>query len=249
MDVGNDNTRESGMSAAAADNALLDTRYRVETPEGIALALAPAGIVARGYAFSIDLGIRFMLFGIAAAALSGLGRFGSGLALLTFFVLEWLYPVFFELSRWAATPGKQALGLRVVMDSGLPITPAASFTRNLLRAADFMPLLYASGLLTMLLRPDFKRLGDLAAGTLVVHVPPAALASALPAAAPRPPARTLSARAQSAVIAWAARVPRLTEARAEELAALAAPVVVPRARDDQRVAALAGVARWLIGQR
>jgi uncharacterized RDD family membrane protein YckC len=237
------------MRVAAVENRLLDTRYRVETPEGIELALAPAGVVARGYAFSIDFAVRFTLFGIVAAALSGFGNFGSGIALVIFFALEWLYPVFFELSPWAATPGKQALGLRVIMDSGLPITPAASLTRNLLRAADFMPMLYAFGLVTMLLRPDFKRLGDLAAGTLVVHVPPPASASALPAMAPRPPAQTLSARAQSAIIAWAARVPRLTEARAEELAALAAPVVVPRARDDQRVAALAGVAQWLIGQR
>jgi uncharacterized RDD family membrane protein YckC len=236
-------------AAAASEDELLDTRYRVETPEGIELALAPAGIVARGYAFSIDFGVRLSLFGIAAAALSGLGGLGGGIALLLFFVLEWLYPVFFELSPWAATPGKQALGLRVVMDSGLPITPAASLTRNLLRAADFMPMLYAFGLLTMLVRPDFKRLGDLAAATLVVHVPRPPAATPLPTTAPRPPAHPLSARAQSAVVAWAARLPRLTEARAEELAALAAPAVVPRARDDQRVAALAGVAQWLIGQR
>jgi hypothetical protein len=80
-------------------------------------------------------------------------------------------------------------------------------------------------------------------------VPRPPSASALPASAPRPPARPLSARAQSAIVAWAARVPRLTDARAEELAALAAPVAVPRARDDQRVSALAGVAQWLIGQR
>ncbi|MEO8924416.1 MAG: RDD family protein [Caldimonas sp.] len=237
------------MRVAAAEDTLLDTRYRVETPEGIELALAPAGIVARGYAFAIDFGIRFSLFGIAVAALSLLGGLGLGLALLVFFALEWLYPVVFELSPWAATPGKRALGLRVVMDTGLPITPAASLTRNLLRAADFMPMTYAFGLLSMLLRPDFKRLGDLAAATLVVHVPQPPSAEAMPASTPRPPANRLSARAQAAIVAWAARVPRLTEARAEELAALAAPVAVPRARDDQRVTALAGVAQWLIGKR
>jgi uncharacterized RDD family membrane protein YckC len=237
------------MRAAAIEDQLLDTRYRVETPEGIELALAPAGAVARFYAFAIDFGVRLALFGIAAAALSGLGGFGQGIALMVFFVLEWLYPVFFELSPWAATPGKQALGLRVVMDSGLPITPAASLTRNLLRAADFMPMLFAFGLLTMLVRSDFKRLGDLAAATLVVHVPRPPAPAVLPSATPRPPANRLSARAQSAIVAWAARRSRLTEARAEELAALAAPIVVPRARGEQRVTALAGVAQWLIGQR
>ena len=237
------------MRAAAIEDTLLDTRYRIETPEGIELALAPAGVVARGYAFAIDFGIRFALFGIAASALGILGRFGSGIALLVFFALEWLYPVFFELCPWAATPGKRALGLRVVMDTGLPVTPAASLTRNLLRAADFMPMLYAFGLLSMLLRPDFKRLGDLAAGTLVVHVPRPPSTDVLPPGTPRPPAHRLSARAQSAIVAWAGRVPRLTEARADELAALAAPAAVPRARDDQRVTALVGVAQWLIGQR
>ena len=50
------------MHADALEDTLLDTRYRVETPEGIALALAPAGVVARGYAFAIDLGVRLALF-------------------------------------------------------------------------------------------------------------------------------------------------------------------------------------------
>jgi uncharacterized RDD family membrane protein YckC len=230
-------------------DALLETRYRVETPEGIELALAPAGVVARSYAFAIDFGIRMVLFVVGAIFLSRLEGFGAGLTLAAFFAIEWLYPVAFELSTWGATPGKRALGLRVVMDSGLPVTTAASLTRNLLRAADFMPLAYASGLVTMLFRHDFKRLGDIAAGTLVVHVPLPPTKHALTEARPRPPAERLSMRAQSAVIAWAARVPRLTEARADELAAIAAPRVVPRAQGEFRVGALVGVAHWLMGER
>lgn len=237
------------MRADAPEDTLLDTRYRVETPEGIALALAPAGVVARGYAFAIDLGVRLALFSVTATTLTLLGGFGAGLYFMSFFAIEWLYPVVFELSPWAATPGKRALDLRVVMDTGLPVTPAASLTRNLLRAADFMPMLFAFGLLSMLLRRDFKRLGDLAAATLVVHVSSPPSNVALPAGTPRPPAERLSARAQSAIVSWAARVPRLTEARADELAALAAPAAVPRAREDQRVTALIGVAQWLLGQR
>ena len=58
-----------------------------------------------------------------------------------------------------------------MMDNGLPITPAASFTRNLLRVADFLPLLYGFALVSMLIRKDFKRLGDIAAATLVVYQP------------------------------------------------------------------------------
>ena len=231
------------------EDALLETRCRVETPEGIELALSPAGIVSRSYAFAIDFGIRIVSLLIMAALLSSLGGLGIGLTLAAFFAIEWLYPVAFELSGWGATPGKRALGLRVVMDSGLPVTAAASLTRNLLRAADFMPLAYAAGMLTILFRHDFKRLGDIAAGTLVVHAARPPVAQALVDAPPRPPAGQMSVRAQSAVIAWAERVPRLTAERADELASIAAPRVVPRARPEQRVGALVGVAHWLMGER
>jgi hypothetical protein len=173
-----------------------------------------------------------------------------GLAMLLFFLLEWLYPVAFELSAGAATPGKRMVGLKVVMDTGLPITPAASLTRNLLRAADFMPSLYAFGALSVLFRHDFKRLGDIAAGTLVVHAPETLAQRGAPPPAPaRAPAVALTARAQAAIVAWAGRVGRLTEARADELAEIAVPVVVPRAMGGDRVAALVGVAHWLLGRR
>lgn len=237
------------MHAAALEDKLLDTRYRVETPEGIGLALTPAGIVSRSYAFMTDFGFRVSIFGIVVTVLASLGRFGFGLGLIVFFALEWLYPVVFELSPWAATPGKRMLGLRVVMDSGLPVTPAASLTRNLLRAADFMPFLYLMAAVSMLVRHDFKRLGDLAAATLVVHVAQPPRAETIPEGPPRAPAAPLSGRAQAAVIAWAARLPRLTEARADELAAIAAPTVTPTATDGRRVEAMVGVARWLIGRR
>ncbi len=240
----------AAFDSAARLDTRLDTRYAAETPEGIALALRPAGVVSRSYAYAIDLVVRVVLFGAVAALLAELGRFGFGIGLVVLFVLEWLYPVAFELSVAGATPGKRALGLTVVMDSGLPVTPAASLTRNLLRAADFLPGLYAFGLAAMLVRADFKRLGDLAAGTLVVHTSNAAgFVAALPPAPARAPAVAMNPRAQAAVIAWAGRVPRLTAARADELAGLAVPVVAPRAANGDRVAALVGVAHWLLGRR
>lgn len=235
---------------SSAAESRLDTRYAAETPEGIALWLRPAGVVPRLYAYLVDLGIRFVFFGVSFLVLNRLGGFGQGLAWVLFFLLEWLYPVAFELGAGAATPGKRMLGLTVVMDSGLPITPAASLTRNLLRSADFLPSLYAFGVLSMLFRHDFKRLGDLAAGTLVVHAPRTELLRGTPPPAPaRAPALPLTARAQAAIVAWAGRVTRLTEARADELAEIAVPVVAPRAMHGDRVAALAGVAHWLLGRR
>ncbi|HUG24104.1 RDD family protein [Piscinibacter sp.] len=228
----------------------LDTLFTAETPEGIALALRPAGVVARFYAFAIDTLIRAALVFIAMAVLSALGRLGLGLFLIVYFLLEWFYPVVFELTLAGATPGKRALGLKVVMDTGLPVTPAASLARNLLRAADFMPVAYGFGLAAMLMRSDFKRLGDMAAGTLVVHARAISLHGPLPSAEPAAPARPLAPREQAAVIAWAGRSTRLTEARHAELAQLAAPAIAAAdsASHDARPRLL-GVAQWLLGRR
>src|SRR3954470_9386660 len=99
------------MSATPDAASRLDTRYAAETPEGIALWLRPAGVVPRFYAYLVDLLIRFFLFCSAAVFLGRLGRFGTGLALLVLFLLEWLYPVVFELGPGAATPGKRMVGL------------------------------------------------------------------------------------------------------------------------------------------
>jgi uncharacterized RDD family membrane protein YckC len=227
----------------------LDTLTSAETPEGIALALRPAGVVARAGAFAVDLLIRGALMLVVSMVLSPLGRFGSGLALILWFALEWFYPVLFELLPSGATPGKRAFGLRVTMDSGLPITPAASLLRNLLRSADFLPFAYGLGLATVLMRSDFKRLGDIAAGTIVVHVQRATLHGALPEATPAAPAHPLTPRAQAAVIAWAGRSTRITEARLAELAQLAAPATGVDSSSRDAVLRLLSVANWLMGKR
>jgi uncharacterized RDD family membrane protein YckC len=228
----------------------LDTLYTAETPEGIALSLRPAGVVARFYAFLIDLAVRAGVLMLGAMVLGFLGRAGGGLFLVLFFGLEWFYPVLFELMRGGATPGKKAMGLQVVMDSGLPVTPAASLVRNLMRAADFLPAAYAFGFASMLLRADFKRIGDMAAGTLVVYAKPVSLHGALPPAQPAAPARVLTPREQAAIIAWAGRTARLTEARLDELAQLAAPVIGgARGGANDATLRLLAVAQWLLGKR
>jgi hypothetical protein len=179
-----------------------------------------------------------------------LGGIGIAFWIILYFLLEWFYPVAFELGRSGATPGKRAMGLKVVMDTGLPITLAASTTRNLLRFADLMPMGYAFAIVSMLLREDGKRLGDLAAATLVVHQPRVAPKATLEMVAPLAPVRPLSARDQSAVIALAARAPTLTIERLEELAALAAPVQGDTQRPPEEVTRrVLGVAQWLLGRR
>lgn len=231
-------------------NAVLDTVVHAETPEGIIIELRPAGLAARFYAFVIDWAIRLGIIYTVSLAAAAMGGLGAALLLILFFGLEWLYPVVFELSRWGATPGKRIMGLKVVMDSGLPITPAASFTRNLLRVADFLPLLYGFALASMLMRKDFKRLGDIAAATLVVYQPLPSPKISLRDIEPLAPARPLAPRDQAAVIALAARASRLTPERLDELAALAAPVSGDAGRSGPEVTQrVLAVALWLLGRR
>lgn len=201
-------------------------------------------------AFLLDLLIRLGIDLALVMVMGAWGGLGSGLILIGMFSIEWLYPIVFELSRWGATPGKRALGLRVVMDTGLPVTPAASFTRNMLRVADFLPLAYGFGIVAMLLNRECKRLGDMAAATLVVHAETVVLHDAPPPAPSLAPARPLNPREQAAILSWAGRAKRLTPARFEELARLAAPVLpasVASGRDP--VERLLGVAQWLMGKR
>jgi hypothetical protein len=179
-----------------------------------------------------------------------MGGFGTAFFLILVFLLVWLYPVAFELTGSGATPGKRAFSLRVVMDNGLPVTPAASMTRNLLRAADFLPLGYGFALVSMLVRRDSKRLGDIAAATLVVHEPRVARRIRLDQVAPVPPARPLSPRDQAAVLALLERAPTLSAARLDELAAIAAPASGDAGGAGPDVTRrVLGVGQWLLGHR
>jgi len=229
---------------------VLDTVVAAETPEGILLELRPAGLSARFYAFLLDWLIRLMVAYAAAVATVLMGDFGVAFWLLLYFLLEWFYPVVFELSRAGATPGKSVVGLKVVMDNGLPITPAASFTRNLLRVADFLPFAFGAAIVSMLLRQDCKRLGDLAAGTLVVHQPPRPPKVRLDDVAPVTPVRALAPADQAALVALAARAPTLTVERLDELAALAAAVAGNGGSAGAGVTRrVLGVAQWAMGRR
>jgi uncharacterized RDD family membrane protein YckC len=228
----------------------LDTVAAAETPEGIELPLRCAGFAARAGAYLIDALIRVaILYGVMIVAVF-LGAVRNAVLFIAVFLLNWLYSVVFELRAGAATPGKRALGLQVVMDNGLPITPAASFIRNLLRAVDLLPLCYGFGLIGIIFRADNKRIGDLAAGTLVVYRSPVSPPVALPAAEPQAPSQDLPATAQAAVISFAMRVPRLTPERAQELASLAQAVTGPSPpQAAMTTARLLSAAQWLAGNR
>jgi uncharacterized RDD family membrane protein YckC len=226
---------------------VLDTYRAIETPEGVELRLRVAGPPARALAWAIDLTLRLFGYGVLSLPLVPLGRVGAGLFFLVLFLGEWFYPVLFEVYAGGATPGKKLVGLAVVHDDGTPVGWSGSLLRNLLRFADFLPVAYGFGLATMLVHPQFKRLGDLAAGTVVVHEERSERALRAVEAVPQPPPVPLEPDEQRAVLAFAERMPTWGPARAEELASLAAPLV--GARGAPAVERLAGIANWLVGRR
>jgi uncharacterized RDD family membrane protein YckC len=223
----------------------LDTRYQVETPEGVDLPLRPAGLMVRALAFAIDLGLRGLLLGVLFIALAMLGKLGAGLGSILLFVVSWWYMVLFEVLNHGRSPGKQWMGLRVVHDDGTPIGWSASLLRNLLRVVDLLPFGYFLGAISCLQHPHFKRLGDIAAGTLVIYREPPHTRPELPEALPRRPAFALTFSEQRAILGFAERQGELSRARADELAAiLAQPLQVPA---QQAVTELNGIARSLLG--
>jgi uncharacterized RDD family membrane protein YckC len=163
-----------------------DPRYRVETPERVDLAYDVAGLGSRALAGLIDTIIQIgVLLGVAivgcaglAIVLGGLGEaFGDGesglltalavIVVLNFIVL-WGYYIFFELVWHGQTPGKRQVGLRVVKEGGYPIGFSESAIRNVVRLVDFLPYFYGVGGLVMFIDRRGRRLGDFAAGTVVV---------------------------------------------------------------------------------
>jgi uncharacterized RDD family membrane protein YckC len=227
---------------------MLDTAREIPTPEGIELTLRLAGPVARALAWGIDLLLRLAAFIVLSIPLGMLGAVGVGIFLILWFGLEWLAPTLFEVYFDGATPGKRALGLMVLHSDGTPVGLPASLTRNLLRAVDFMPFLYGFGLLAMVLSRDFQRLGDIAAGTLVVYRETAFQHGAIPQAVPLPPPVPLTALEQRTVLDLAARSQTLTVERAEELASLA-PRLTGGRGDAAALGRILSIANHLIGRR
>ena len=223
----------------------LDMRHQVETPEGIDLPLRPAGLMVRAVAFAIDLGIRGFILGVLFIALAFLGRLGMGLGSLLLFAISWWYMVLFEVLRQGRSPGKQWLGLRVVHDDGTPIGWSASLLRNLLRFVDLLPFGYFLGALSCLQHPTFKRLGDIAAGTLVVYSERPLNRPQLPDAEPRRSPVVLTLSEQRAVLGFAERQAQLSPARVNELATLLAQPLHICA--SEAVVELNGIARGLLG--
>lgn len=226
---------------------MLDTVREVHTPEGVALRLPAAGPIPRALAWAIDFGIRMALLLAASTVLGALDKAGMGVYLLVLFALFWLYPIVCEGLFDGQTPGKRALDLRVISSDGAPVGWLAACVRNLMRTVDMLPFGYACGLVSGLADPWGRRLGDLVAGTMVVHVPKTRRLAVMDADGAMAPALPLRPVEQQAIIAFAERAPRLTPERQAELADIATPAT--GAPGDEGVRRLAGIAHWLLGKR
>jgi uncharacterized RDD family membrane protein YckC len=236
-------------------SAPLDTEVAIETPEHIVFRHRVAGPARRLFAYVLDLAVCYGAFAVLALlvmlAVSGVASAahaaedaagaGFGILLVVLFALQWVY--FAALEAWkGVTPGKAAFGMRVLTVTGRPVTFREAVLRNVLRAADAMPLTYTvglvsvAGLASMAATRRFQRLGDLVAGTVVV-VPvrakkgaPLVLSPPLTAderAMVRGAVR-LDADEREAIELFLRRRPELGPARQRELAAMIAPALCAR---------------------
>lgn len=210
----------------------VDTSQAIELAEGVEVRLRIAGPLPRGMALGIDLVVQGVVLTLLVIllAIAGIGigwNVAEGMIMLAAFFMSWLFPVLFEAGRHGATPGKRAMGLRVVQTSGAPITFGQAVVRNFLRVVDGFPVVpglplpsMGFGLASCLATKRFQRLGDLAAGTVVIYdkilvepaVPaPPPMESSRPAVALRP-------EEVRAVVAFRERAGLWSEGRRAEIA-------------------------------
>jgi uncharacterized membrane protein SpoIIM required for sporulation/uncharacterized RDD family membrane protein YckC len=158
----------------------LRQHHGIETPEHVDVRFELAGVGSRLAAALLDtiltwlgiLGLSLLYVRVMSGRENTTVRGWAGaILILLSFALLWGYFTLFEALNGGRTPGKQSLGIRVVMDTGRPVTPTAAVVRNLVRLLDcYFPLLpVIPALVMMFVHRSNKRLGDLAAGTIVVR--------------------------------------------------------------------------------
>ncbi len=156
---------------------LLDDRITISTPEGIEIDLVLAGLGSRFLATLLDTLIQagcILALAVMLGVLGGgtdyvIGGWAEALFYLSLFVLLFGYHIVFETLSSGRSPGKRAAGIRVVRLGGEPVGFLASAVRNAMRLLDFLPFLYGVGLFSIVASDKNQRVGDLAAGTIVVR--------------------------------------------------------------------------------
>jgi len=137
------------------------------------------------------------------------------------FVLYWGYPILCEVYCGGRTIGKLLMDIKVVRADGLPVGWRESILRNLLLVADFLPIMYFSGLICILFDQKFRRIGDLVAGTQVVYRPKKFVRAAEIDATPMPLPFPLTPTQQSTLISLFEREHDIPVERLNELGSMA----------------------------
>jgi uncharacterized RDD family membrane protein YckC len=175
----------------AATDSTQSSDYDVLTPERVMLRYDVAGIGSRSAAATVDIAIQFVAFAALIVGLLGSAALGAvteplspaalgngtipqstivlALVVAGMFAILWGYYIFFEIVWNGQTPGKRLLGLRVIRENGYPLRAADALIRNLIRIVDGPPFSAIVGLFIMLLNERSRRLGDYAAGTVVIR--------------------------------------------------------------------------------
>lgn len=157
---------------------MLDNNLNVHTPEQVRLKLRLAGIGSRAVAQVIDLSILavvYALFTVGEVMWQWLNVFSRatsylvGAAVVISFLIFWGYFIALETALSGQTVGKRAMKIRVVGRDGRPLSFYAAAIRNLLRLVDFLPIGYLVGMIATVIDGQERRLGDLAAGTVVIQ--------------------------------------------------------------------------------
>lgn len=147
--------------------------YVIRTPENVTFEFELAGVAARALAWAVDVVVMFAIIVAAAQLVSPLSRMVGGFAdailYLIIFLVQWWYTALLEWWWGGKTVGKHLVGLRALSENGVRMSFVQSVVRNLVRIADLLPGLYFVGGVSALLDPHRRRLGDLAAGTIVVR--------------------------------------------------------------------------------
>jgi uncharacterized RDD family membrane protein YckC len=147
-----------------------EDRLAIATPEGVEIELTLAGLGSRFIAALLDLFIRLLpLIALLVLIDPEDGAIGAAIFALADFGSAFFYYVLFEVLGGGRTPGKRATGIRVVRMGGRPVTFVRSMLRNIVRLVDLLPAAYLVGMVTIFITNNNQRLGDLAAGTLVVR--------------------------------------------------------------------------------
>jgi uncharacterized RDD family membrane protein YckC len=148
-----------------------DDRVTIATPEGVPLELVLTGLGSRFIAAILDTSIQLAL--VIATAYLFTTTTSSGFTRAAFSIVAFLlwfgYDVAFEVANAGRTPGKMATGLRVLRRDGRSVDFLTSAVRNILRLVDFLPALYVVGTVLIVATRQHQRLGDIAAGTIVVR--------------------------------------------------------------------------------